>query len=372
MLKKIHGAVMISMLFTSSILPRYTVAQEISTATTLEAKVIALKQQIEDLGYTYDELSKSLDDLNWYKNMEEIAYVDKVRISGPPPAVVKNPTGKGVKNPVTIQAYVFIPKNIDYKKKYPLIVLPHGGVHGNFGSSNAHIVRELIAQGYVVTAPEYRGSTGYGRSFQRLIDYGGREVEDTKVSRDYMVNNYDFIDKDRVGIIGWSHGGMLTLMNLFQYPESYVVGYAGVPVSDLVARMGYTNPGYRKLFSADYHLGKEVYENVAEYKKRSPAWNAEKLRTPLLIHANTNDEDVNVLEVEHLIKSLKAENKKFEYKIYDSFPGGHHFDRIDNYASKEIRLKIYQFLQPYLKPASPFKNLDALIRASYFPAVKPE
>ena len=373
MKKSISGIVLATVLASPLLFPGALQAQESGSSASLEAKVKELKNEVEKLQFDNDQLAKAVDDLNWYKKMEEVAYVDKVRISSLPPTVVRNPTGKGVKNPVTIQAYVFIPKNIDYKKKYPLIVLPHGGVHGNFGSGNAHIVKELIAQGYVVTAPEYRGSTGYGRTFQRQIDYGGREVDDTKASRDYMLQTYDFIDKSRVGIIGWSHGGMLTLLNLFRFPESYAVGYAGVPVSDLVARMGYMNEEYRKLFSADYHLGKEVFQNVAEYRKRSPAWNAEKLKTPLLIHANTNDEDVNILEVEHLIKSLKAENKKFEYKIYDSFPGGHHFDRIDNYASKEIRMKVYQFLQPILKPATPFKDLDALIKASYFPAAtKPE
>ena len=117
-------------------------------------------------------------------------------------------------------------------------------------------------------------------------------------------------------------------MNIFEHPKDYKVAYAGVPVSDLVARMGYKTEGYRRLYSADYHIGKSAYEDVEEYRRRSPAWNAHKLQTPLLIHTNTNDADVNVLEVEHLIKSLKAEGKKFEYKIYEDAPGGHSFNRL--------------------------------------------
>ena len=96
-----------------------------------------------------------------------------------------------------------------------------------------------------------------------------------------------------------------------------------MPVCDLVARMGYKDQGYRDLFSAPYHIGKTAEEDVNEYRRRSPAWNAEKLQTPLLIHTTTNDEDVNVLEVEHLIKALKAAGKKFEHKIYKDAPGGH-------------------------------------------------
>src|SRR5699024_11719589 len=84
---------------------------------------------------------------------------------------------------------------------------------------------------------------------------------DTFASRNYMLENYDFIDSERVGIMGWSHGGLHTLMNIFDHPNAYKVAYAGVPVSDLVARMGYKTQGYRDLYSADYHIGKTAYEN---------------------------------------------------------------------------------------------------------------
>jgi dipeptidyl aminopeptidase/acylaminoacyl peptidase len=181
-----------------------------------------------------------------------------------------------------------------------------------------------------------------------------------------MLENYSFIDKNRVGIIGWSHGGLITLFNVFDHPKDYACAYAGVPVSDLIARMGYYTESYRELFSADYHIGKTAHENVAEYRKRSPAWNTHKFQnTPLLIHTNTNDDDVNVLEVEHLIKSLKAENKKFEYEIYQDIPGGHSFDRIDTKIAKEIRVKIYRFLASHLSPPKPIQSLQDLQKAGY-------
>ncbi len=300
-----------------------------------------------------DQILKAIDDLAWRTKLSDIAEVDKVTYTSLPPAYEPNRTAQGAGNPLIIHAYTFIPRNLDRSKKQPLIVLIHGGVHANFSSSSAHIVRELVEQGYSIVAPDYRGSTGYGSGFYRQIDYGARENDDVFAGRNWMLENYDFLDPKRVGIMGWSHGGMITLMNIFDHPEAYTVAYAGVPVSDLVARMGYKSPSYQAEFSAPYHIGKTAEANVQEYLKRSPVTHVNKLATPLLIHTNTSDEDVNVLEVERLIAALKAAGKKFEYKIYQNAPGGHQFNRLDTKLAKESRREIYRFLAPYLKPVNP-------------------
>ena len=159
----------------------------------------------------------------------------------------------------------------------------------------------------------------------------------------------DFVDDNRVGILGWSHGGLISLMAVFDHPEKFRVAYAGVPVSDLVARMGYQTDRYRGLYSADHHVGKTANEDVEEYRRRSPIWNVHKLETPLLIHTNTNDRDVHVLEVEQLIRGLKAEGKEFEYKIYQDVPGGHSFNRLDTPVARQSRTEIYAFLRKHLE-----------------------
>lgn len=314
-----------------------------------------LKESQSNRQHTYDALQKAIDDVLWYMKLGDVAQVDKVTFTGPAPRYQPNPTAQGAGNPLILSAYTFLPKILDPTKKYPLLVFPHQGVHANFDTRDAHVTRELIEQGYVVVAPEYRGSTGYGRGFFEAIDYGDLEVEDTYAARNYMIERFDFIDPKRVGILGWSHGGLHALMNIFGHPDAYQVAYAGVPVSDLVARMGYKTEGYRQIFSAPSHIGKSANDNVLEYKKRSPAWNAQKLQTPLLIHTNTNDEDVNVLEVEHLIQALKAEGKKFDYKIYENAPGGHTFNRLDTKLAHESRREVYQFLARYLSPPNPVK-----------------
>lgn len=325
-----------------------------------------MDQQIEYLRHRLDIVEKGIDDVTWYHKVGDVAHIDKVYMYGPPKWKEKNPDAQGAGNPVKFRSYVFIPKNLEKGKEYPLIVFPHGGVHSDFNTYYAHIIRELMAQKYIVVAAEYRGSTGYGKRHYEKIDYGGREVADVDASRQYMIDNYPFVDEDRIGIIGWSHGGLIALHNIFDNPDNYDVAYSGVPVSDLIARMGYKTQGYRDLYSADYHIGQTAYENVEEYKRRSPAWNAEKLEdVPLLIHSNTNDADVNVLEVEHLIKSLKAHNKDFEYKIYEDVPGGHSFNRMDTHKAKEIRVEIYKFLDKELDPPQKINSVMELNKAAY-------
>lgn len=324
-------------------------AQETGSPTSGELSQILQNQQ--DLEHRLDELERAIDDIAWYHRVGDIALVDKWRITGPPDANPKNPTAPGATNPIKFFTYTFIPRDRKPNEKLPLLVFPHGGVHARFDSNYSyHIVRELVQQGYVVVAPEYRGSTGYGKGFYQLIDYGGREVDDAQAAKDWALATFDFVDRDRVGLVGWSHGGLIVLMLAFNYPKDYRCVYAGVPVSDLIMRLGYHDKDYEELFSAEYHVGKTVRQDIAEYKRRSPVWHVEKLSIPLLIHTNTNDEDVNVIEVEHLIQALKAAGKDFQYKIFQDAPGGHSFDRLDTPEAFKIRKDIYAFLARYLKP----------------------
>ncbi len=322
--------------------------------------------ELRDLRYRFDILEKAIDDIMWHKVVGDVAYVDKLFMAGPPPRDADKATTLIGSNPIKFWTYVFIPKDVDPSKKYPLLVFPHGGVHGDFNTYYTHIIRELMAQQYIVVAPEYRGSTGYGKRHHKLIDYGGLENDDTHESMLMMLENYDIVDPERVGLIGWSHGGMISLMTAFEHPRAYKAVFAGVPVSDLVARMGYKRPAYEMdWFAADHHIGQMVHENIEEYRRRSPVFHAHKLEVPLLIHTNTIDEDVHVLEVQNLINTLKAHNKSFEYRIYEDIPGGHSFDRMDHRQGRDIRFEIYRFLEKHLDPPRSFRNVKEMERAAY-------
>lgn len=335
----------------------------------LEKKIDSLVRMISDQRYEHDLLVKKLEDITFYHTLDDVAWVDKIRLTGPPRAKVKL-TGNAfqdslLNNEIQFYTYLFISKKVDKNKKYPLIVFPHGGIHGTLTANYSHIIRELLAQGYIVVAPDYRGSTGYGKGFHQSIDYGGLENEDVLRSRDYVVENYSIVDPNRVGLMGWSHGGMITLMNLAQYPDRYVCGYAGVPVSDVTYRLSYKRPSYTNNFTPDYHVGATPQEDPAEYARRSPVSYAKDLNKPLMITTTKNDDDVGYLEVMRMIDSLLHYKKDLEYTIYEPQPGAHVFDRIDSKESTELRFKAYKFLEKHLNPPYKFKNHKEMREAGF-------
>jgi dipeptidyl aminopeptidase/acylaminoacyl peptidase len=313
--------------------------------TNLEPRLRNLEQS---RGFVEAGLEKRVNDLLWIHELEDVARVQKVRFTGPPALRKGDTTPKT--NEIIVYAYTFLPRK-EAKGKLPLIVLVHGDVHGDLKpQEDGRIVRELINEGYAVIAPEYRGSSGYGRDYWELIDYGGLENDDVLAARNWMLDNNPNVDAKRVGIMGWSHGGMIALMNVLVYTNAYQVAYAGVPVTDLVLRFGYKPPDYKELFSAPFHIGKAPDEDIEEYRRRSPVTHAHKLQTPLLIHAATNDDDVHLIEIERLLDALKTTGRKFEHKIYTNPPGGHEFNRIDTRLARESRAEVYKFLRGYLKP----------------------
>jgi dipeptidyl aminopeptidase/acylaminoacyl peptidase len=305
----------------------------------------ALDSHDRGVDRAFEDTQRFIDDALWYFKLGDVANIQKYRIASSKPRREANATAMSAGNMLVLPVYVFAPKNLTGKA--PTLIFAHGGVHGRLDTNYTHIFREAIERGFVIVSPEYRGSIGHGGDLRSQIDYGGAEIDDTHDARNWAVENLPFVDGSRVGIFGWSHGGFHALMNILNWPNDYKVAYAGVPVSDLVARMGYTGQDYRDIFEG--FIGKQPEDNVMEFRRRSPVYHAHKLQTPLLIHTTTNDDDVHVLEVEHLIASLKAAGKKFEYKIYEAAPGAHQFNRIDTQLARESRREIWDFLSRHLK-----------------------
>ena len=337
MLKKILKSLLLLVLV--FVTTKTTCLAQIDSTSIIEIQ--KLKKELKNYKHRFDVLEKKIDDVTWFNRVGDIAYIDKVRITSTSRWNADIENDRFANNKIQFYTYVFIPKKVNIKKKYPLIVLPHSGIHANFSTYHVHIIRELMAQEYIVVSPEYRGSTGYGKEMYENIDYGGRENDDVLESRNYMIENYSFVDESRVGVMGWSHGGMIALMQILQQGDKYQCAFAGVPVSDLENRLSSHDETYTAYFTAPYHIGETIEDNPEEYARRSPTSYAENLNKPLLIYTNTNDNDVYVEEVLLMIDTLKKYNKEFKYKVFEEASGGHGFDRIDSKEATDIRFTIY-------------------------------
>jgi dipeptidyl aminopeptidase/acylaminoacyl peptidase len=235
-----------------------------------------------------------------------------------------------------IPAYLFQPLRKRGPRGHAAMIWVHGGVHGNWGENMFPFVREAIERGYVIVAPEYRGSTGYGKEFHDAIDYGGYEVDDVMTAYDWMVANLPHVDPERVGIMGWSHGGFIALHSVFRDRHPFKAAVAQVPVTNLIFRLSYKGPYYQRNFATQKRIGGLPFEKREIYVERSPYYHVEKLQVPLLVHVATNDDDVDFVEASMLVWALRALKPDLaETKIYVDPPGGHAFARRVNPATLE-------------------------------------
>jgi dipeptidyl aminopeptidase/acylaminoacyl peptidase len=264
-----------------------------------------------------------------------------------------------------IPAYVYQPLEKRGDKGHAALIWVHGGVHGSWTPSYWPFIREAVEQGYVVIAPEYRGSTGYGADFHNAIDYGGYEVEDAASAYDWMVQNLPHVDPERVGIMGWSHGGYISILAVTRGEHPFRAAVANVPVTNLFFRLSYKGPGYQRSFSTQARIQGLPFEQREIYKERSPYYTVENLEVPLLVHVATNDTDVNFEEAEPLIYKLNVLKPHLsETKIYvDPAPwggsGGHAFsrrvdpetlERVDSPAQIDSWNRTWAFLGEHLRP----------------------
>jgi dipeptidyl aminopeptidase/acylaminoacyl peptidase len=231
-----------------------------------------------------------------------------------------------------VPAYLFAPLNKRGARGHAAMVWVHGGVHGDWNQVMFPFVKEAVERGYVIVAPDYRGSNGYGAAHYNAIDYGGKEVDDVMGAYDYL-KTLPYVDGDRVGVMGWSHGGFIASHLVMRETTPFKAAAAIVPVTNLVFRLGYKGPNYQRSFSTQSALRGLPHEKREEYIKRSPLYQVEKLNTPILVHVATNDTDVDYVEDQQMVWKLRALKPELaETKVYvDPAPwggsGGHAFSR---------------------------------------------
>jgi dipeptidyl aminopeptidase/acylaminoacyl peptidase len=228
-----------------------------------------------------------------------------------------------------VPAFVFQPLTPGAPRSRPALVWVHENIRGHLYEHYIPFIREATAKGFIVIAPEYRGSIGYGKRFYDAIDYGGAEVDDVAIAAKALEPKYPEIDPTHVGIIGWSHGGLIALLAVFRNPTAFRAAAAIVPVTNLFQRIAWKGDRQRVLMDPHNRFGGTPSEHPEVYRERSPLFQVDKLQIPLLVHMAENDEDVNIEEGMQLIDALRARKPTFaDTKVYKNPSGGHTFDRL--------------------------------------------
>ncbi len=220
-----------------------------------------------------------------------------------------------------VQSILIKPPFFDANKKYPVILLIHGGPQGHW-EDDFHYrwnIQLFASKGYVVVAPNPRGSTGYGEKFKDEIsgDWGGKPYVDIMNSFDYALKNYKFIDPKNTFAAGASYGGyMINWIEGHTDRFNALVCHDGV--FDLTSMYGSTE----ELWFPEWEFKGTPWTNPAMYKKFSPSTYVENFKTPMLIVHGANDFRVPETQAMELFTSLqrKGVESKFLY-----FPDEYHF-----------------------------------------------
>jgi dipeptidyl aminopeptidase/acylaminoacyl peptidase len=228
-----------------------------------------------------------------------------------------------------VPGWLFVPKNLDRSKKHPAIIWIHGdGVNQNY--DGWHVQRNyavyysfhqyLLQQGYVVFAPDYRGSIGYGRDWRNGVsmDVGGKDAKDAWMSANYL-RTLSYVDTDRIGLWGLSYGGFFTLIAMTDQPKLF---RAGVDVAGVVDYVMYYSDPYHGDWTAS-RIGTPE-QNPRVYANASPISHIDRLEHPLLVLHGTSDVNVPYLESVWLIDEALKKGKG-DLVSFMMYPGEFHY-----------------------------------------------
>src|SRR2546426_8183790 len=251
-----------------------------------------------------------------------------------------------------VPAWLLVPNNLDRSKKHPAIVWIHGdGVNQNY--DGWHVQRNyavyysfhqyLLQKGYVVIAPDYRGSIGYGRAWREgvYMDVGGKDAKDAWMAASYL-KTLTYVGTDRIGVWGLSYGGFFTLIAVTDQPTLY---RAAVDVAGVV--------DYAMYYEDPYHGGWTTSrigtpdQNPNVYAQASPLSHVDRLERPLLVLHGTSDVNVPYLHSVRLIDELMKKGKG-DLVSFMTYPGEfHYFTR--EHVLRDAWNRVADFFDAHLK-----------------------
>lgn len=245
----------------------------------------------------------------------------------------------------TISAFLYVPFNMARNGQNAAIVYIHGGPASQSMNSFNRFVQYAVNQGYMVLAPNYRGSTGYGKEFQQanLFDMGGGDLEDVLAGVDF-IKQTGHLDPKKIAVVGGSYGGYLTMMAVTKAPDLWAAGVPIVPFVNWFTEIEHEDP---VLQQSDLATMGDPVKNKALYEERSPINYIDQIKAPLLLLAGGHDPRCPKTETEQVVEAIKKRGGTVDYKIYDN--EGHGFARVENQIDAYKR--VGDFLLAHVVPA---------------------
>lgn len=243
-------------------------------------------------------------------------------------------TSTGVK----LNYYTITPKDFDLNKKYPVLIYVYGGpgnqqVSDSYGGSDFYWYHMLAEKGYVVFCFDGRGTGGRGAQFKKQTygDMGRMECEDA-IEAARWLGQQRWVDKDRIGIWGWSFGGYLSTLSLLKGNDVFKMAIAVAPVM---------NWRYYDNIYTERYLGLPQ-DNAKGYDENSPLNFADRLQGNYLLIHGTGDDNVHFQNSAEMVDRLEKAGKQFEFRIY---PNKNHsiYD-----ATGNTRLNLYQLMTDFI------------------------
>ncbi len=306
----------------------------ITSMTRAEDKFMIRAYSDRSLGgyYVYDKASDNLqkvaDIASWLKE-EELSEMLPIEYTA--------------RDGMKIQGYLTLPNGytMENAKDLPVVVNPHGGPWARDSWYFNPEIQFLANRGYAVLQMNFRGSTGYGRTFwEKSFKQWGQTMQDDITDGTKWLIEKGIADAKKVAIYGGSYGGYATLQGLVREPDLYAAGVDYVGVSNLFTFMQTIPPYWKPMLDMMYEMVGNPKGDSAQFVATSPALNADQIKTPLFVAQGKNDPRVNIAESDQIVEALKKRNITVEYMVKDNEGHGFH--------NEENRFDFYRAMEAFL------------------------
>ncbi|WP_245728060.1 alpha/beta hydrolase family protein [Nitrosovibrio tenuis] len=247
---------------------------------------------------------------------------------------------------MVIPSIYYKPHGASGSNRVPAIVYVHGGPGGQTMRGYNAQIQYLVNHGYAVLGINNRGSSGYGKTFFTAANrkHGREPLWDCVEAKTYLAS-LGYIDHERIGIMGASYGGYMTLSALAFRPEVFKVGVDIFGVSNWLRTLENIPPYWESVRRAIYDEIGDPVNDIDILVATSPLFHAKEIRKPLMVIQGANDPRVVKAESDEIVEAVRKHNVPVEYVVFPD--EGHSFTKKKNQI--EANRRILQFLEKYLK-----------------------